>query len=272
MEVIKKRSQIFNKLSGKKNIGFVPTMGALHKGHVSLFKNAKKQSKITVVSIFINPKQFSKKQDYNKYPRRQMKDLSLLKKLKIDYVFLPHFKEIYDFKTNNKIYLDKFSSKLCGKFRPGHFKGVVDVVNRLIEIIKPHKIFLGEKDFQQLVLIKQHLKSIKSKTKVISCNTIRDKSNLSFSSRNFYLSKKDLDKARNITNLIIKFKKRLKINRAKFSDIETLKKEIKKKGVKKVDYLEILNLNTLKTPKTTIEKFNIFSAYYINNVRLIDNV
>ena len=117
-----------------------------------------------------------------------------------------------------------------------------------------------------------NLKSIKSKTKVISCNTIRDKSNQSFSSRNFYLSKKDLDKARNITNLIIKFKKRLKTNRAKFSDIETLKKEIKKKGVKKVDYLEILNLNTLKTPKKTVEKFNIFSAYYINNIRLIDNV
>ena len=94
MEVIKKRSQIFNKLSGKKNIGFVPTMGALHKGHVSLFKNAKKQSKITVASIFINPKQFSKKQDYNKYPRRQVRDLNLLKKLKIDYVFLPHFNEI----------------------------------------------------------------------------------------------------------------------------------------------------------------------------------
>ena len=123
MEVIKKRSQIFNKLSGKKNIGFVPTMGALHKGHVSLFKNAKKQSKITVVSIFINPKQFSKKQDYNKYPRRQMKDLSLLKKLKIDYVFLPHFKEIYDFKTNNKI-------------APKHAASVIDtILNEVKNII-----------------------------------------------------------------------------------------------------------------------------------------
>ena len=162
MEVIKKRSQIFHKLSGKKNVGFVPTMGALHKGHVSLFKKAKRQCKITVASIFINPKQFSKKQDYNKYPRRQMKDLSLLKKLKIDYLYKPSYADIYKFKTKNKIYLDKFSKELCGQFRKGHFKGVIDVVNRLLEITNPKKIFLGNKNSPLIII------SIKSVYHVIT--------------------------------------------------------------------------------------------------------
>ena len=165
------------------NISFVPTMGALHKGHESIISKSIKGSGKTLVSIFVNPKQFNNKRDLNSYPRNNKNDIKILKKLKVNYLYKPSYGDIYKFRTKNKIHLDKFSKELCGKFRKGHFKGVIDVVNRLLEIIKPKKILLGNKDFQQLCLIKKHIKKNKIKTKVISCVTIRDNNFIAYSSR-----------------------------------------------------------------------------------------
>ena len=145
MKIFKDKHTLQKEILKTKGTSFVPTMGGLHKGHVSLIKQSKKFKFKILVSIFVNPKQFNKKSDFRSYPRNAKKDIRLLKKLKINYLYTPKFKDIYGFKTRNKVFLDKSSKKLCGKFRKGHFEGVLNVVNRFIEIIKPKYIFLGKK-------------------------------------------------------------------------------------------------------------------------------
>ena len=157
MKIFKNKEDLKSEIINDKTICFIPTMGGLHKGHISLIKRAKKINNKTLVSIYVNPKQFSRKDDYKKYPRNLQNDIKILQKLKINYLYLPNNKDIFNFKTKNKIYLHRFSQKLCGKFRKGHFMGVLNVVNRFLEIIKPKYILLGLKDFQQLTLIEKHI-------------------------------------------------------------------------------------------------------------------
>tara|TARA_A100001015_G_C14981367_1_gene709588 strand:- start:658 stop:1473 length:816 start_codon:yes stop_codon:yes gene_type:complete len=270
MEIIKHTAHLKNCLHKFKNICFVPTMGAFHKGHISLIKAAKKKGGKLVVSIFVNPKQFNSKKDYIKYPRNIKKDLKILKKLKVDFVFLPNKNQIFKFKPSNKVFLDKFSKKLCGKFRPGHFEGVLNVINRFLEIIKPKFLFLGKKDFQQLILIKKHIFKNKIPCNVIECNTIRNKHGLAYSSRNEKLTKKDLLLASKAINFLRKQKKNLKFNKNKiyFNKITDYLREI---GIKRVDYIELLNTKNFSKHINSNKKFNIFIAFYINKIRLIDN-
>ena len=165
MKLFKNKKKLQKELREINNISFVPTMGSLHKGHETIIRKSVKEPGKTVVSIFVNPKQFNNRKDLNSYPKNNKNDLKILKKLKIDYLYKPSYVDIYNFKPKKKIYLDKFSKDLCGQFRKGHFKGVIDVVNRFLEIIKPKKIFLGNKDFQQLYLIKKHIKKKQNKNK-----------------------------------------------------------------------------------------------------------
>ena len=153
MKIFNNKINLIEEVSNIKNIAFVPTMGAIHKGHLSLIKKAKKESKNVLVSIYINPKQFNSNLEFKKYPRNINKDIAILRRIKIKYLFLPTYNDVYSFKPKSSLYLNAFSKKLCGKFRPGHFKGVINIVNRFIEIIKPRSIFLGYKYFQQLSLI-----------------------------------------------------------------------------------------------------------------------
>ena len=193
---------------GNPNIGFVPTMGSLHEGHISLIKKSLKLSNKTIVSIFVNPKQFNNKKDYKNYPRNTKKDLKILKKLKVDFVYLPKIKDIYKSKDKIKIKLSKQDKILCAKYRKGHFEGVIEVMTRLTKIINPSKIFMGEKDFQQLLLVKRYIEK-NFKSKIISCKTIRDKNKLALSSRNVLLNKNNLNIAGKIANNLIIFKKKL---------------------------------------------------------------
>ena len=156
MKILLNKIDLNEALFGMSNLGFVPTMGSLHQGHISLIKNSKKQCKKTIVSIFVNPTQFNDKNDYTKYPKNKKKDLSILKKLKVDFVFLPNINDIYNFKR--KIKIPKKDKILCAKYRKGHFEGVIDVMDRFTKMIKPKKIFMGEKDFQQLYLVRNYLK------------------------------------------------------------------------------------------------------------------
>ena len=167
MKIFKDKQTLQKEISKTNGISFVPTMGGLHKGHISLIKQSKKSKLKTLVSIFVNPKQFQKKRDFRNYPRKITKDIKLLKKLKINYLYIPTSNDIYGFKPKHKIFLDKSSKKLCGKFRKGHFEGVLNVVNRFLEIINPKYVFLGKKDYQQLYLIKKHIKKRKIKSKII---------------------------------------------------------------------------------------------------------
>ena len=189
MKIFLNKTKLLNCINSEKNLGFVPTMGAIHLGHLSLIKKSKRQCSKTIVSIFINRPQFNKKSDFNKYPRTLKNDISIIKKLKVDYLYIPSKKQIYP--NGRKIRILKLvplSKKLCGKFRPNHFKAVADVIDRFIKIIKPKKIYLGEKDMQQLKIIEDFVKKNNIKIKVIGCKIIREKNGIAYSSRNFLLT------------------------------------------------------------------------------------
>ena len=267
MKILLNKEDLFEALKSATNLGFVPTMGSLHKGHVSLIKRSKKECIKTIVSIFVNPTQFNSKKDYKKYPRNIKKDLSVLRKLKIDFVFIPDKKDIYDFKRENKIKILKKDKILCAKFRKGHFEGVIDVMDRLIKIVKPKKIFMGEKDFQQLYLIKNYFGK---KIKVISCKTIRDNQKLALSSRNNRLDYEGLKIARSISKNIYNLKKILKKEKDIQKILSTKKKNLDSLKNIKIEYLELRNKFTLKKTNK-LKNSKIFIAYYINDIRLIDN-
>ena len=269
MKILLNNNDLNEALYTVSNLGFVPTMGSLHKGHISLIKKSLKRCKKTIVSIFVNPTQFNKKKDYKKYPRNIKKDLSILRKLHVDYLFLPKNEHIYNYPKKSKFYLNKKEKILCAKYRKGHFEGVIDVMDRLTSMIKPKKIFMGEKDFQQLYLVKRYIEK-KYKSTIISCKTIRDKNKLPLSSRNLLLKKKDLNEAGKIINNLILFKKHLigKKNIRRLLMVE--KQKLKKLYKIKIEYLDLRNKSNLKN-SNWLRNSNIFIAFYINKVRLIDN-
>ena len=271
MKIFKDKHALQKEILKTKGTSFVPTMGGLHKGHISLIKQSKKSKFKTLVSIFVNPKQFNKKSDYRSYPRNTKKDLKKLKNLKVDYLYIPTFKDIYGFKPKKKVFLDKFSKKLCGKFRRGHFEGVLNVVNRFLEIIKPRYIYLGKKDYQQLYLIKKHIEKRKIKSKIIECKTIRENNGVALSTRNSNLNDNQMKIASKIYYYLYNLKKRIKKNYNLFNP-NRIKKDLKDLGARKIDYLENYNIENFKKINRQNKKFNIFIAYYIKNVRLIDNI
>ncbi len=269
MKIITSIFDLNKEIKDYKNIGFVPTMGGIHRGHISLIKASKKIKKKTLVSIFVNPTQFNIKNDFKNYPRNFNEDITILKKLKVDYLFLPKTSDIYKFKAKRFI-LKKNDKILCARFRHGHFEGVLNVMNRLMTVVKSKDLFMGEKDFQQLHLIRKFL-SRKFNVRINSCPTVRDVGKIALSTRNKLLSNKFLKKASNIAKLLIKIKLKAKKNSLKTEfNLNNYKKELEKKFDIKIEYLEFrdennLKLNNLKT------KFRLFVAYKINNVRLIDN-
>ena len=271
MKIFKDKHTLQREILKTKGISFIPTMGGLHNGHISLIKKSKKSKFKTLVSIFVNPKQFNKKSDFRSYPRNTKKDIKILKKLKINYLYIPTSKDIYGFKTKNKVFLDKSSKKLCGKFRKGHFEGVLNVVNRFLEIIKPKYIYLGKKDYQQLYLIKKHIEKNKIKSKIIECKTIRENNGIACSSRNSNLNKNQIKIASDIFNYFTILKKELKKNYSLFN-INKIKKDLINLGANKIDYIENYNLKSFQKIKKPNKKFNLFFAYYIKNIRLIDNI
>ena len=190
-----------------KNVGYVPTMGGIHNGHISLIKKSQKKCEKTLVSIFVNPTQFNDKSDFKKYPRNVNNDIKILKKHKVDYLFIPYLREIYK-KNTKKININNKDKILCARKRKGHFDGVLTVMNRLLNLIKSKYVFMGEKDYQQLFLIKKYL-SKKYKIKIINCPIIRDKNRLALSTRNVLLSKKNYFKACSIANYLSLTKKKL---------------------------------------------------------------
>jgi len=271
MKILLDNSSLFESLRPFNDLGFVPTMGGIHKGHLSLINKSNKLCKITIVSIFINPKQFNNKKDLKSYPRNINKDLKILKKTKkVDFVYLPRFKDIYNDKNKSKIKLNKKDKILCAKYRKGHFEGVLDVMERLTKIVNPKKIFMGEKDFQQLYLVKKQLEK-KYKTKIISCKTIRDTNNVALSSRNILLNKLNLRVAANIYKKLVNIKKNIKKKKNISNFLNHKKIELINNYKIKIDYLELRSAKNLKVSKK-INNSRLFIAYYLNNIRLIDNI
>jgi len=269
MKTITSKKKLIKIINNEKSLGFVPTMGAIHKGHLSLIKASKKVCKRTIVSIFINKPQFNIKKDFEKYPKSIIKDTSILKKNKIDYLFVPKMKQMYPNGINKKIKIISFAKKLCGKFRPGHFEAIVDIVDRFIKIIKPEKIFLGEKDMQQLKILKSFVKDKYPKIEIVGCKTIREKNGIALSSRNSLLSSKELIIASNIYKFL-KINKNNIIN--KKIKTKYLNRIILNYGVKKIDYVKILDVNKISKPYIKKKQYRIFLAYYLRTTRLIDNI
>ena len=268
MKIIYKKIKLIELLNNEKNLGFVPTMGCIHKGHLSLVKKSKKSTKKTIVSIFVNRPQFNKKADFNKYPKTIKKDIRLLRNLKVDYLYMPQERDIYPNGFTKNIEISSFAKKLCGKFRPGHFQAVVDVIDRFIKIIKPKKIFMGEKDFQQLKIVEEFIYKKYKNTFIVNCKTIREKNGMAISSRNVLLSLKE----KNISGLIYRFLKKNKLKIIKnYYNNNFIKNYILKLGATKIDYVKVLKIN--KTFRSSVKKNNkrIFIAYYLRQVRLIDN-
>jgi pantoate--beta-alanine ligase len=231
----------------KKRIGFVPTMGAIHNGHLSLIKKSNLENEITVVSIFLNPTQFNDKNDLEKYPSNLESDIEILKENNVDYLFIPNYSTIYPDNYTYQIQENDISKILCGANRMGHFEGVLTIVAKLFMIIKPTVAYFGEKDYQQYLLIKNMAKAFFIDVNIIPCPTIREEDGLAMSSRNLLLSKKERE-------IAAKFPKILQSDKSINDKIS----ELTKAGFK-VEYLE--------------EKFErLFAAVYLGKVRLIDNV
>ena len=263
-------------VTGKK-IGFVPTMGALHNGHLSLIANSKQLTDITVCSIFVNPTQFNDTKDFEQYPVTIEQDILLLEKANCDILFLPGINEIYPTGTSlltdyNIGYLENI---LEGAFRPRHYQGVCQVVEKLLQMIQPHHLFLGQKDYQQCMVIKQLIKlmQLDEKIEVIIGSTLREANGLAMSSRNMRLSNNAKDKAAAIYTTLQYIKKNIPVI-ALDELVATAKQIILNAGFEKIDYIAIAHADNL----TAIEKYNtntttvVLIATFIEGVRLIDNI
>ena len=269
MKLIRQITDLNKAISNQKELGFVPTMGSLHKGHASLINSSKQKCKKTLVSIFVNPTQFNNANDFKTYPRNLGKDIKLLKSLKVDFLYVPTVSQIYNNKERKINRLNKLQKILCAKFRKGHFEGVLDVMGRFTNIIKPKNIFMGEKDYQQFFLVRNFIER-KYKTKVIACKTIRDVNKVALSSRNSLLDLENLNKIGKISLVLIKLKNLIKKDIKDKKLIKKIKIDLVKKFKIKIEYLECRNLINLNTNLKN-KPFKLFVAYYLKGVRLIDN-
>ena len=270
MKILLNNQTLIKTLGPFSDIGFVPTMGGIHKGHISLINRSIKSNKKTIVSIFVNPKQFNSIKDFKSYPSSIKSDLTILKRIKkLDYVYIPKFKDIYENNKRSNIKIEKKYKILCAKFRKGHFEGVLDVMNRLTKLIKPKNIFMGEKDFQQFFLVKNFIEK-RFNTKIIGCKTIRNRNNLALSSRNFLFTKKELNQVEKISNKFLKLKIKIKKLREINKFLQKSKKEIENFFDIKIEYLENRSIKNL-SKSNKYKDSRIFLAYHFKDIRLIDN-
>ena len=255
------------KKNGRK-INFIPTMGNLHEGHISLIRAAKNKNFICLVSIYVNPHQFDNKKDFFSYPRTFSMDKRLLIRENIDLLFAP--KNEFLNKKLNIPPLGAIVKRLCGIDRPGHFEGVAKVIINFLHIIKPDYIYLGEKDFQQILVIKKIIKALKINTVVIAMPTVRDIKDVAISSRNQFLKNKK-NELRKIPDTLNKIRMRILKGNFKISTIEDLKKDLLENGINNVNYLEILKEDNLSKINKQFNDCRIFISVNIDGIKLIDN-
>jgi len=271
---IKSLQQEIKSLKNGTTIGFVPTMGALHEGHLSLVEKAKKENDIVVVSIFVNPTQFDNADDLINYPKTIEKDLSFLKSFNCDIVFTPTPEEIYANHIQSQSFdFDGLEFQMEGKFRAGHFNGVGTIVERLFNIVKPHKAYFGEKDFQQIQIIRKMVDKKNLPVQIISCPIHREKDGLAMSSRNTRLTTEQ----RAAAPFIYETLKKAKIQFGTKNASEVLKwveNEFKNHPLFTLEYVEIADEETLLPVETKnpTKKYRAFIAVFAGKIRLIDNI
>ncbi|HOF00516.1 MAG TPA: pantoate--beta-alanine ligase [Spirochaetota bacterium] len=275
MDYLKDISEVRKKISkykkNNKSIGLVPTMGALHKGHVSLIESSKKSCDITVVSVFVNPIQFGPNEDFHKYPRPIEQDIKICEEVGVDILFNPTVEEIIGDNLKTFVDISDLGDNLCGAKRPSHFRGVATIVSKLFNITTPNRAFFGKKDIQQLYIIKKMVEDLNFNIEIIPCSIIREADGLAMSSRNRYLSEKE-----RIDSLVINrtLKEAVKlIEDGELSSkniISFFENKIKEINSAKIDYVNVVDENMKNVE--LIEKGNIIAiAVYIGKTRLIDN-
>ena len=278
MKIFKSKSDLKNYLGEEKkngnSIGFVPTMGALHEGHLSLVEKALSKTDITVVSIFVNPTQFDNKEDLLKYPKTLENDIKLLESVKCDVLFVPSVEEIYDENVvAEKFDFDGLEHQMEGKFREGHFDGVGTIVKTLFEIVEPNKAYFGQKDFQQLQIIKKMVKKHRLNVKIKGCPIFREADGLAMSSRNARLSEAHRNAAPFIYKTLKKVRKKFGTENAN-NLTEWVENQFKKQSLLELEYFTIAEEKSLETIKNkeSNKKYRAFIAVFAGKIRLIDNI
>ncbi len=256
------------------DVGFVPTMGALHSGHLSLIKTARKTCKSVVMSIFVNPTQFGKNEDFGRYPRPIEDDKRMAEQAGADILFLPSVEVIYPGGTrfSTRVHVPALGRRLCGKSRPGHFDGVTSVVARLFALVSPQKAFFGEKDFQQLAILKKMVADLSLPVDVVGCPIIRESDGLAMSSRNRYLTPEERRSACRLSQALDGIRDAVKngeVNTAVV--IDNAKLFLEEDKAIRLDYLDICNEATLKSEKRISGQSRVFIAAFLGKTRLIDN-
>ena len=267
--------EINKALNQSKKIGFVPTMGALHQGHLSLLEQALSENEITVLSIFVNPTQFNNADDLKKYPRTLEKDVALVRKLNENIlIYAPSVTDIYEGNTLSASFdYDGLEHQMEGKHRPGHFDGVGTIVKKLFEIVKPTNAYFGEKDFQQLQIVRKLVAKHKIPVNVIPCEIYREPSGLAMSSRNERLSENARNESKLIHKILLEAKEKFMLKSAQ-EVTKFVVRDFKKHKNFTLEYFEIAEEETLLTCKRKIKNKNYraFVAVFIENIRLIDNI
>jgi pantoate--beta-alanine ligase len=278
IEVFSKASDLRKKLkelkSARSSVGFVPTMGALHEGHLTLAKKAKKNNDIVVVSIFVNPTQFNDKKDLDNYPRHLDNDVALLESIGVDFVYAPEINDVYPqgLDAESKINLGGLDQVMEGKFRPGHFEGVAQVVKRLLDIVMPDKLYMGQKDFQQAAIVQHMISDLGIPVQLVICPIVREPHGLAMSSRNVRLS----DKGRQTAGIIYKTLKAVKRMKGKKPLTEVNQMAFKRLNQPpfQAEYFEVVDGKTLKSLANWSDAAHIVACVAVNleGVRLIDNI
>ncbi len=270
-KTVKNIRKKLGELSG--SVGFVPTMGALHEGHMSLVRKARRENDIVVVSIFLNPLQFGEGEDLDRYPKTLEQDIEFLTKEGVDFLFLPKVDEIYGNGFNSKVVVNAYRGVLCDSFRPGHFDGVTTVVAKLFNIVLPDTAYFGQKDYQQFMLIDRMVNELNFQIKLKMMPIVREKNGLAMSSRNSYLSDKGMERASHIYKALMLAKKNVLKGLKKPYNLKNFIKKYLSSYTDKIEYIEILDAVTLeRVSSLSPGKYLIAIAAYVEGTRLIDNI
>ncbi len=253
-------------------VGFVPTMGFLHEGHMSLIKRARKETDTVVVSIFVNPVQFGPSEDFGRYPRDMRHDRIMCLRENVDYIFYPGFKQMYPEGYSTYVEVGGLTSNLCGKYRPGHFRGVATVVTKLLNIIRPDRVYVGQKDAQQAVVIRRLANDLNTGARTVIVPTVREKDGLAMSSRNTYLSSVERDAAPAIYRALQEARLLIKSgNKDARRVISKIRRRIDGRA-DRIDYVSIVGAKDLMDVKKIDGEVLIAVAAWFGKTRLIDNI
>jgi len=267
------RAAVAEARSAGRRIGFVPTMGALHRGHLSLIEAARRDGTYTVVSIFVNPTQFGPNEDYHKYPRDEEGDLRICEQAGVDLVFIPTVEEMYRPDAVTKIHVAKLTDTLCGVSRPGHFDGVATVCCKLFNIVQPDVAYFGRKDAQQLAVVRRMVRDLDIPVEVVGCPTVREENGLAVSTRNLYLTEAERQQAACLYRALCHARDRIQSGERTASKIvDSMRRIIEEAGPARIDYIRMVDPETMQPVERISGPVLVALAVHIGQARLIDNI